>query len=115
MPARFQIKKMKNGKFYFNLLSPNGEVILTSQMYASKVTVKKGIASVRINALGSDQYQVKTNEAGEHYFVLKARNHQVVGSSEGYAGTTGMNNGIRSVTKNAPNAVIEDIHVKITK
>ena len=47
MPSKFQIKKAKNGKHFFNLLASNGEVILTSQMYASKATAKKGIASVQ--------------------------------------------------------------------
>lgn len=115
MRSRFQIKKMKNGRFYFNLLSANGEVILTSQMYASKAGVKKGIAAVRINASEPDRYEVKTNKAGEHYFVMKARNHQVIGSSEAYAGMTGMKHGIWSVSKNAPRAMIEDINIRMTE
>ena len=114
MPSKFQIMKAKNGKFYFHLLSPNGEVILSSQMYASKVTAKKGIASVQANAADLDQYEVRTNKAGEHYFVLKAKNQQVIGNSEGYAGTTGMKNGIKSVSKNASNAIVEDINVTVT-
>lgn len=114
MPSKFQIMKSKDGKFYFHLLSPNGEVILISQMYASKVTAKKGIASVQANAADLDQYEVRTNKTGEHYFVLKAKNQQVIGSSQGYSGTTGMKNGIKSVSKNALNAVTEDINVKLT-
>ena len=114
MPSKFQIMKSKDGKFYFHLLSPNGEVILSSRMYASKVTAKKGIASMQSNAADLDQYELRTNKTGEHYCVLKAKNQQVIGNSEGYSGTTGMKNGIKSVSKNAANAVIEDIHVKVT-
>lgn len=114
MPSKFQIRQAKNGKFFFTLASPNGEVILTSQMYASKATAKKGISSVETNAADLDQYERRTNKAGEHYFVLKAKNQQVIGSSEGYSGTTGMNNGIKSVSKNASNAVIEDVNVRVT-
>ena len=113
MPAKFQIKKARNGKFFFHLLATNGEVILSSQMYASKATAKKGIASVRTNA-DVGQFEEKTNKAGEHYFVLKAKNQQVIGTSESYSGTTGMKKGMKSVTKNAPNAAIEDINVKVT-
>ena len=58
MPSKFQIKKAKNGKQFFNLLASNGEVILTSQMYASKATAKKGIASVQSNA---DLHWISTN------------------------------------------------------
>ncbi len=98
MPAKFQIQKAKNGKFYFHLLAPNGEIILASHMYASKATAKKGVESVRANAADQDQYETKTNKKGEHYFVLKAKNQQVIGQSEGYAGTTVMKKGIKSVS-----------------
>ena len=113
MPAKFQIKKARNGKFFFHLLAQNGEVILASQMYTSKATAKKGIASVQENAADSDHYEEKTNRAGEHYFVLKAKNQQVIGTSESYAGKTGMKNGMKSVSKNSPKAVVEDINVKV--
>lgn len=113
MPAKFQIQKARNGKFFFRLLATNGEVILASQMYSSKATAKKGILSVQTNAADPNRFQEKTNKAGEHYFVLKAKNQQVIGTSEGYSGATGMKKGIKSVSKFAPKAVIEDINVKV--
>lgn len=109
MPAVFQLKKAKNAKFYFNLLAKNGEVILTSQMYATKVTAKKGIASVKNNAEEAEQFDTRENKKGEDYFVLKAKNHQVIGTSEGYSSKAAMKNGIKSVGKNAPDAEIEDV------
>ncbi len=109
MPAKFQLNKAKNGKFFFNLLAANGEVVLTSQMYASKVTAKKGIASVQTNAADTNQFQQMKNKAGKHYFVLKAKNRQVIGTGEAYAGSTAMKKGINSVSKNAPKARIDDV------
>lgn len=47
---RFEVLTAKNGKPYFNLKAGNGEVIGTSQMYASMATLKNGIASVKNNA-----------------------------------------------------------------
>ena len=47
---RYEIKEAKNGKFHFNLKASNGQVILSSQMYASKDSAKNGIASVMKNA-----------------------------------------------------------------
>jgi uncharacterized protein YegP (UPF0339 family) len=46
----YEIKKAKNGKPYFNLKSTNGQVIGSSQMYASTSTMSKGMASVKKNA-----------------------------------------------------------------
>ena len=55
--GRYITKEAKNGKHYFNLKAANGQVIGTSQMYASASGLKGGIASVQKNAPGA-----KTNE-----------------------------------------------------
>jgi uncharacterized protein YegP (UPF0339 family) len=115
MPSKFQIKKARNGKFFFHLLAANGEVILASQMYASAATAKKRIASVQTNAADLNQYEERINKTGEHCFVLKAKNQQVIGTSEGYSGATGMKNGMKSVSENAPNAIVESISVKVVE
>ena len=109
MPAKFQLKKAKNGKVYFNLLAANGEIVLTSQMYASKTNAKNGIASVQTNAGSLDQFEDRKNKSGKHYFVLKAKNNQVIGTGEAYANTTGMKKGIKSVSTNAAKAKVEDL------
>jgi len=46
----FELKKSENGKFHFNLKAGNGQIVATSQMYASKESALNGIDSVRKNA-----------------------------------------------------------------
>lgn len=48
--AKFVVKKGSTGKFRFNLVASNGEVIATSEAYSSKASAMKGIESVRKNA-----------------------------------------------------------------
>ncbi|MGB5850319.1 MAG: YegP family protein [Ignavibacteriaceae bacterium] len=48
--GRFALNQAKNGKHYFNLIAVNKEVIGSSQMYASRATARKGIASIMRNA-----------------------------------------------------------------
>ena len=108
MAGKFACKTGKDGKRYFNLKAGNGQVILTSQMYASKATAKKGIASVQNNAAEPGQFERLTTKKGEPYFVLKAKNRQVIGTSESYNTAKAMENGIASVGKNAPGAAIDD-------
>ena len=48
--ARFERKTSSNEKFYFNLKATNGQVIGTSQMYATEENRDNGIASVKSNA-----------------------------------------------------------------
>lgn len=40
-------KEAKNGKFHFNLIAGNKQIIGSSQMYASKATMENGIKSVK--------------------------------------------------------------------
>jgi len=47
---RFELKEAKNGKWHFNLKATNGQIIGTSQMYASESGAKNGIKSVAKNA-----------------------------------------------------------------
>jgi len=48
--SRFEVKEAKNGKWHFNLKSTNGQVVGSSQMYASESGLKNGIESVMKNA-----------------------------------------------------------------
>ena len=45
-------------------------------------------------------------KAGEYRFNLKARNGEIIASSEGYKSKASCLNGIESVKKNAPDADI---------
>ncbi len=106
--GKFEIKKDKAGKFRFNLKAANGQVILSSEAYESKSACENGIESVRKNSGDNARYERKEAKNGSPYFNLKASNGQVIGTSEMYSQTSGMENGISSVKKNAPGASVED-------
>ena len=121
--AKFQINATKTG-FNFYLVAGNGETIATSQTYKSLASCKKGIASVAANAsvaeiedqtkenfakVKNPKFELYADKKGEIRFRLKAKNGQVICSSEGYAsGVKGALNGIESVKKNAPAAKITE-------
>lgn len=105
---RFEITTDKAGKFRFKLTAKNGQVILTSEGYAAKSGCKNGIASVKKNAGDDSRYERKTSTNGKHYFNLLAANKQVIGSSEMYNSKASMENGIKSVGTNAPDAQVVD-------
>lgn len=46
----YERKESKNGKWHFNLKATNGQVIGSSQMYASADSMENGIESVKNNA-----------------------------------------------------------------
>jgi len=51
---RFEMKEAANGKFHFNLKATNGQIIGSSQMYASEAGCKNGMASVAKNAADAE-------------------------------------------------------------
>jgi len=108
MPGKFDLKKTRSGKFLFNLKATNGQVILTSEQYNSKQAAKNGIKSVRTNAKKDNRFERKVSRAKQPFFVLNAANGEPIGKSEMYAANQGRENGIRSVKKNAADAVIVD-------
>jgi uncharacterized protein YegP (UPF0339 family) len=109
MKARFELTRRDNGKFMFNLKAANQEIILTSQLYATKRNAEEGIASVIQNAALDDRYEEKVGSDGKPYFVLHAANKLVVGRSEMYTSHAAMLKGIASVKRNAPTAETVDI------
>lgn len=106
---KFILKTGKNKQFYFSLTAKNGEPILSSEGYKSKSGAKNGIKSVVTNSKDDGQFKRKTAKNGKNYFNLTAKNNQVIGSSEMYESSNAMENGIKSVGKNASAAGIEDI------
>ncbi|MEM8564143.1 MAG: YegP family protein [Pseudomonadota bacterium] len=109
MSGCYELKLAKNGEFFFNLLAANGQGILKSEMYTSKSAALNGIASVQTNCSEDSQYECKTSNNGKDYFVLKAKNHQVIGQSQMYESDAGCKNGIESVKSNGVSTEIKDL------
>lgn len=120
--GKFVIGKAKNGGVKFNLVAGNGEIIASSEVYNSKASAKKGIASIQKNAGAAVEDQTKEgyavekhpkfelyqDKAGEFRFRLKATNGEIIAASQGYSSKSGCQNGIDSVKRNAPDAEIVD-------
>ena len=118
--GKFVVKEVKSG-IKFDLKAGNGEVIATSEVYASEAACMNGIASVQKNAplagvenqtvegfevLKHPKFEVYKDKAGEFRFRLKATNGQIIAVGEGYKALAGCLNGIESIKKNAPDAQI---------
>lgn len=120
--GKFVIKTLKSG-IKFDLKAGNGETIATSEVYTSERACRNGIESVQKNAeiakledqtvkdfetVTNPKFEVYTDKAGEFRFRLKARNGEIIATSEGYKAKASCMNGIESVRKNAPEAPVMD-------
>ncbi|SHJ57062.1 hypothetical protein SAMN05444000_11072 [Shimia gijangensis] len=109
MAGKFELYTDKAGEFRFRLKAGNGEIILASEGYKQRASAENGIESVKKNAPDDARYERKETKAGKQMFNLKATNGQVIGASESYESTSGRDNGIASVMKNAPDAETKDL------
>jgi len=118
--SKFVIRTVNSG-IKFDLKATNGQVILTSEVYTTGAACRKGIESIMKNApianvenqteegyetLTHPKFEMYQDKAGEFRFRLKARNGEIIGTSEGYTAKAGCLNGIESVKKNALDAEI---------
>jgi uncharacterized protein YegP (UPF0339 family) len=109
MAGYYELKVAKNGEYFFNLVAGNGQNILKSEMYSSRSAAENGIASVQANCGEDGQYECKESSNGKTYFVLKARNHQVIGQSQMYESESGCENGMASVKTNGSTTDVRDL------
>ncbi len=109
MAGKFELQKAKDDQFLFNREATNGQVILTNELYKTKVSAENGIESVRKNFAREGTFEERINSKGEPYFILKATNGQEIGRSEYYSSISAMESGVASVKKNAPETKIDDV------
>ena len=118
--GKFVVKEVKTG-YKFDLKAGNGEIIATSEVYTSEQGCLNGVESVRKNAAIANledqtvenfetatnpKFEVYVDKAGEFRFRLKARNGEIIATSEGYKAKASCLNGIDSVRRNAPDAEV---------
>lgn len=104
--GKFLVTKRANEEFQFNLIADNNEIILTSEGYSSRSGCENGILSVKENSVLDEAFDRNTSSNGKPYFNLKARNSQVIGTSQMYESLAAMEKGIESVMRNAPSASV---------
>lgn len=120
--SKFVIREVPSG-IKFDLRAANGQVIANSEVYASKSVCLKGVESVRKNApiakfqdqtaenfpaVTNPKFEMYKDKAGCFRFRLKARNGEIIATSESYTSRAACENGIESVRKNAPCAQIKE-------
>ena len=113
--GKWEIRKAKDGRFFFALYASNHTVIAYSQIYSSTTAVTTGINSVITNAskceiedttlkkvvsLPCPKWEIYLDKAEQYRFRLYAPNGLVVcHSSHGYATKGGCKGGIESIKR----------------
>lgn len=119
--GKFIVKQTNTG-YKFDLYATNGQIIASSQVYSSEAACLAGIESVTKNAQIANiedqtvepvvtavnpKFELYLDKGGEYRFRLKARNGEIIVTSEGYKSKASATNGITSVQKNVVDATTE--------
>ena len=121
--GKFELKKAKDGRFFFNLYASNHSVIAFSQIYSSSSAALTGIKSVMSNAGIANiedttlknptatlfpKWEIYIDKANQYRFRLYAGNGNCVcHASHGYATKSGCKGGIDSIVRFASEAKID--------
>ena len=119
--GKFVIRQTGTG-YKFDLKATNGQVIATSEIYTTEAACIKGTESVAKCAATANfadltageqevthpKFELYQDKGGQFRFRLKARNGEIIATSEAYTTKAACENGIASVRKNAPEAPIAE-------
>ncbi len=108
MAGMYDLHRGGSSQFHWDLKAGNGERILSSELYNSKLAAETGIQSCRVNSPTDARYTRLTSKDNKPYFVLKAANGEVIGASETYSTVAARDNGIESCKQNGPTAPTQD-------
>lgn len=117
--GKFVVKEVSSG-YKFDLKATNGQVIASSEVYKTKASCLKGLESVRKNApianledhttdfvaVKNPKFEIYVDKANEFRFRLKAKNGEIIATSEGYKTMDSCKNGVDSVRKNSEDASV---------
>ena len=126
--GKWDIRRAKDGRFFFSLYASNHTVIAYSQIYSSITAVNTGINSVITNAAKSatedttlknpasipcPKWEIYIDRAEQYRFRLYAPNGLVIcHSSHGYSTKSGCKGGIESIKRFAAEAKVDKSYLK---
>jgi uncharacterized protein YegP (UPF0339 family) len=97
--GKFEVSLNRSDEYFFKLKASNGETILVSEFYKNRQGCDNGIQSVRENSSLEENFDIRISKDKKRYFVLKAKNGEIIGKSENYNSLANTLNGIESVKR----------------
>lgn len=104
--GKFTILTGSDGQYYFNLIASNGQVILSSMGYSSNAAINQEIHAVQAGNYSNIRFERKVSRNGKYYFVLRAADDRIIGTSELYNTEGGRDNGMEAARNNARDAEV---------
>lgn len=84
MNGKYTISRVGTSEYHWSLTARNAQTVLSSRIYAAKAGLETGIESCRTNSADEARYERTAANESRYYFVLRAADGEVIGTSETY-------------------------------
>ena len=111
--GKWVVREKGEGEFVSYLHANNGEVVLTSEIYASADSAKKGIATIR-KSIEADGFQFYCDKNHNYYFKLKNASNRFLCVGETYPTKAASISAAESVKRFADSPVLDEIEKDLT-
>lgn len=107
--GKFVITKCPLRGFHFDLKTANGQLILSSLDYPTKEGCEKGLVAATFYSFDDSLFNRQRSENGKYFFKLRTQHGEEIGKSSLYDSPLAMEQGIATLKRHAPDAVIVDL------
>ncbi|MFT5835633.1 MAG: hypothetical protein ACI9RG_000526 [Sulfurimonas sp.] len=94
--------------YHFVLVGPNQNTLLLSENYVNSHGARNGIDSVRLNGDDESNYEGRVTTDDRFYFVLKAKNYEIIGRGMFHKTEQQRDLDIKDVMKHCRDAILVD-------
>ena len=108
MSGWFELNRNGESQYHFALKAGDGDPILSSKTYQSKVSAQRGIGSVQAHSQSHDRYEKRVSQKNQPYFVLKDTDSQIIGLSQLHSSTAARDADMASVKTYGNTATVKD-------
>jgi uncharacterized protein YegP (UPF0339 family) len=96
----FKIQQTESGLWYYQFVSPLGNVLLTGTKHNHRQSCLGEILSVRMNSLYIDNYEKRISPSKDYFFILRSMgSEKIIGISELFTHPEGLEKAISQIKK----------------
>jgi uncharacterized protein YegP (UPF0339 family) len=102
MNGKYTVNTVGTSEFQWNLKARDAQTMLSGKVYPAKADAETVIESCRINSPDDARYERLTAKDARYYFVLRAENGEIIGTSETYPTAVAREKGIALCKESGP-------------
>lgn len=106
--GKWKIKEIGEGEFSSFLYASNGQLLLTSEVYASADGARSGIATISKN-VALEKFEIHSDKNGRYFYKVKSSANRLLCVGETYNTKIACLKSVASVKKFCANAIILDV------